>query len=311
MNRVVSMNRLPGEPGNREDGYLIGEWGYVTTARLAPIPACGDSPLIRRASAAYTPGMLGRNMRAKILKVSDPDLPLELSEIFYTIQGEGPHAGQPAVFIRLAGCPLACTWCDTEFETVRERISAEALAQKAYLLRRSSGRCGLAVITGGEPLRQNLAPLVRALNAREFGVQIEASGVHWREDLGPLFETRHANGYVPSDKNTLVVSPKIQTIPMSMRQYVHALKYIIIAGENCVKDGLPVRDPQKKRQAEFRLARPDQLGFPAIHMSQIYVQPCDSGHELQSAINRNAVSQISQRYGYRTSLQLHKIMKLP
>lgn len=265
----------------------------------------------RAALGAYIWEMLGRNLRAKILP-SEPAL-LEVAEIFYSIQGEGPFAGMPAVFIRLAGCPLQCKWCDTDFETVRERLTPEDLAQRAHLLRRSSGRAALCVLTGGEPLRQHVAPLVQALNRHLFAVQVETAGVHWREDLGGLFEPRRADGFVDPAKNTVVVSPKTPRLAAGIAPYVHALKYILQSGRNCIKDGLPVTDPQKDQQnqkGEYRLVRPDALGQPPLHLSQVYVQPCDEGNVLQNATNLNKAAQVAQRYGYRTSIQLHKLMKL-
>jgi 7-carboxy-7-deazaguanine synthase len=101
---------------------------------------------------------------------------LEISEIFASLQGEGPFAGRPAVFIRLAGCmPPFCEWCDTPQALGQGRpMSARSVLEE---IERSPGR--LVVVTGGEPFRQwetGLDGLVRDLVRAGRRVQYETSG---------------------------------------------------------------------------------------------------------------------------------------
>jgi 7-carboxy-7-deazaguanine synthase len=98
---------------------------------------------------------------------------LQLVEIFYSVQGEGTHTGTPAVFVRLAGCNLACAFCDTDY-ALREFASvAEVLAR----VRQAGGDCPLVVLTGGEPLAQAESPaLIEALRADGRRVHIESNG---------------------------------------------------------------------------------------------------------------------------------------
>lgn len=101
---------------------------------------------------------------------------LELSEIFASLQGEGPFAGRPAVFIRLAGCvPPFCEWCDTPQALGQGRVaSVRSILDE---VERHPGR--LVVVTGGEPFRQwdsGLAGLVHDLLRAGRRVQYETSG---------------------------------------------------------------------------------------------------------------------------------------
>ncbi|HEX8616145.1 MAG TPA: radical SAM protein [Thermoanaerobaculia bacterium] len=98
---------------------------------------------------------------------------MRITEIFFSIQGESSHAGRPCVFVRLTGCNLRCTWCDSEYTfTGGERMSLdEVVAQvKSY-------GCNLVEVTGGEPLAQKEAfELISRLCNDGFEVLIETSG---------------------------------------------------------------------------------------------------------------------------------------
>jgi 7-carboxy-7-deazaguanine synthase len=105
---------------------------------------------------------------------------MRVTEIFHSIQGESSHAGQPCVFIRLTGCPLRCTWCDSEytFSGGTDMTLEQVLARvKAYA-------CPLVEITGGEPLHQPEAfALIERLCAGGYQVLIESSGAI---DISPV-----------------------------------------------------------------------------------------------------------------------------
>ncbi|MGE5946167.1 MAG: 7-carboxy-7-deazaguanine synthase QueE [Betaproteobacteria bacterium] len=98
---------------------------------------------------------------------------LRLTEIFFSLQGEASRAGLPTVFVRLTGCPLRCTWCDTTYSfTVGERSSIDAvLAEVAEYPARQ------VCVTGGEPLAQKeCLPLLGALCDAGYEVSLETSG---------------------------------------------------------------------------------------------------------------------------------------
>jgi len=108
-----------------------------------------------------------------------------ITEIFKSIQGEGTRAGLPCIFVRLTGCNLRCTWCDTAyaFHGGKKMSVEEVLARVDELACRSAGGSGreasvpLVELTGGEPLLQEeIHPLAEQLLAAGYTVMIETSG---------------------------------------------------------------------------------------------------------------------------------------
>ncbi|MDR0510455.1 MAG: 7-carboxy-7-deazaguanine synthase QueE [Rikenellaceae bacterium] len=99
---------------------------------------------------------------------------LPLVEDFYTLQGEGFHAGQAVWFIRLGGCDAGCAWCDAKFTWDAGRfhlVEAEEIAARTSAAR-------AVVVTGGEPLRYPLGPLTDELHARGKEVYLETAGTY-------------------------------------------------------------------------------------------------------------------------------------
>lgn len=98
---------------------------------------------------------------------------MRVTEIFHSVQGESTFAGLPCVFVRLTGCPLRCSWCDTEyafFGGTDRSIDDVLNAVRPY-------GCGLVEVTGGEPLAQPDTPtLLRRLCEEGFTVLLETSG---------------------------------------------------------------------------------------------------------------------------------------
>ena len=102
-----------------------------------------------------------------------------ITEIFKSIQGEGTRAGLPCIFVRLTGCNLRCTWCDTAYAFHGgSKLSIEEVLEKVRALAGDSGaRVRLVEITGGEPLLQPETPeLAEQLLAAGYTVMIETSG---------------------------------------------------------------------------------------------------------------------------------------
>ncbi len=101
---------------------------------------------------------------------------LQIIEIYKSLQGESTHAGLPCVFVRLTGCNLRCTWCDSEFSFYggRKMPLEEVLSEVARL----SPSGGLVEITGGEPMLQEreVIPLMEHLLDADYQVLLETSG---------------------------------------------------------------------------------------------------------------------------------------
>lgn len=200
---------------------------------------------------------------------------LDVQHIFPTLQGEGPFVGHPAVFIRLGGCNLACSFCDTEFETFRPISLQDILA---CVNECSSGVRKLIVITGGEPMRQNIVPLCETLLSEGFTVQIETNGTL----LQPVPPQVH-----------IVCSPKnagrgYSPVREDVLSRVQALKFIVSHRDPLYRD---VPDVGQSRS-----------GTP------VYVQPMDEYDAEVNAMNLAHAASLAQERGYILSLQTHKIL---
>ena len=104
---------------------------------------------------------------------------LLINEIFYSIQGESLTAGEPTTFIRLAGCPLRCSYCDTSYAFKDgDELSFESIMSKI-----SSYNTSLITVTGGEPLAQKNCYIFLDLLSSEFSVSLETSNAYPIKDV--------------------------------------------------------------------------------------------------------------------------------
>jgi 7-carboxy-7-deazaguanine synthase (Cx14CxxC type) len=213
-----------------------------------------------------------------------------VKEIYYTLQGEGAHAGRPSVFLRFAGCNLwsgreedrasaTCTFCDTDFVGTDgpgggKFPSAEALAERVAAIWQSHvaepDRTDLlpwVVCTGGEPLLQLDEALLEALHARGFLVAIET------------------NGTLPAPKGVdwICVSPKA------------GADWVLREG-----DELKLVFPQPGM---------DPADFESLPFQHFFLQPMD-GPDLQEN-TRRAIQYCLAHPRWRLSLQTHKFLGIP
>jgi len=214
---------------------------------------------------------------------------LNVNSIFYTIQGEGPFSGRPAIFIRLAGCNIQCSWCDTEYTKSRTLPVKTILAicQDAVDNRPCFKGKPLIVITGGEPFAQSIGALVASLYERDFTVQIETNGTLSNPDF-------------PWGKCVVVCSPKTKKLHPDIVDNCFNFKYVIGEEDFKSEDGLPIRSTQGGGSAP---ARPPSHGT-------VWLSPRDDKSEIKNEINTETVVVLAKKFGYRVSLQTHKILNL-
>lgn len=210
---------------------------------------------------------------------------LRVSEMFYSLQGEGARSGEPSLFVRLQGCSAkhACyesgVRCDTEFESGSE-VSLEELGASLVGLQPQPERCRWIVWTGGEPLDQ-----------------LTSEALSFFSDLG-YFQALETSGVVPLRQELLdlldwvVLSPKVAE---------HVLE----------KTWTAERD-NGNHVDELRYVRHTGQSFPApkLKAERYFVSPHSDGQDLNHENVRHCVRLCLRNPTWRLSLQLHKVMGL-
>jgi len=155
---------------------------------------------------------------------------LKVSEVFYSIIGEGFHIGEPAIFIRLYGCDCRCEFCDTKYawsgnvkdfpehfrDTIKDKqhpyteIETSKLVDKINELILKEAKTlipGTVVVTGGEPMIQNIAPLIEQLHYLSYRIHLETNG-HYLLEKHELINRETHKWNVVKDVNYITISPK-------------------------------------------------------------------------------------------------------
>lgn len=239
--------------------------------------------------------MFGKN------KIMKPEIHsgenLDIQEIFPTLQGEGPYAGQPSIFIRLGGCNLACDFCDTEFDSYKKISLKKILAEVKKLTKNSVKK--LIVITGGEPFRQPIERLCAELIKLNFLVQIETNGTLFRElpaevkiicspKISICTPHRGANASARSPLNRGEPNNKYHQIRPDLLPRINAFKFIISKSQKNYSNVAEVG------QSKFQIP--------------VYVQPMDEYDEAKNQANLRHAVKFCEERGYFLSLQIHKIL---
>lgn len=220
---------------------------------------------------------------------------------FYTIQGEGPFAGHPAVFVRLHGCNLRCWFCDTNFSDPNDpgihmiRLARLIYDECSFPMNRH-GKTNLVVITGGEPFVQNIVPLCEALLEKGFIVQIETAGTLWIEGAENLFSLKYGQ------RMNMVVSPKTPIVHEMIARYASAYKYVIGSETEVTEEGI-IANTQKEDGPKRPLAQP-KSNVP------IYLSPMDEYNPIINEMNRKRIAELCLEKGWIAGVQLHKLLAI-
>ena len=134
---------------------------------------------------------------------------VNISEIFYSIQGEGIYTGEPTVFIRFQGCTLGCVWCDTKYTWKHEEekgMSYTEVLKKVWQLHKKSDKKPMICITGGEPLEQpeQFGHLVQKLHSLDYSIEVETSGLV----PVPFWYDQYVDSWVVDFKGPSAKTPK-------------------------------------------------------------------------------------------------------
>lgn len=231
------------------------------------------------------------------------DNKLLITKVFLTIQGEGPFAGYPAIFIRLAGCnrgaklDMGCGFCDTAFYFDKgEAFSIDRLAE---VVGSAPPTFRLVVITGGEPMIQNnLSPLCERLMRMGKWVQIESNG------------DRLAVGF-PSGP-VLVVSPKVtrgsyRPIADEVWARADALKFVVSGDTNSPYYLLPNYVQERDGSVAETVFVSPLTEYLVPHKAGEPVSAWDPGLVDVTKTRRNyqRAVELAMRYGYHVSIQQH------
>jgi 7-carboxy-7-deazaguanine synthase len=216
----------------------------------------------------------------------------KINELFETIQGEGAFTGQPSIFIRLQGCPVACSWCDTKHTwdiNLEDEVNTSAMLKKSEesqtwsalsvtdvlaVITAQGYQAKHIVITGGEPAMVDLLPLCEALEQQGLSCQLETSGT---------FEIH------VSDKCWVTVSPKV-----NMKGGYKILNSAMLRA-NEIKH--PVATEQHVDDLKALLVE------HKITATQVYLQPISQKERATALAIKTCIEN-----NWRLSVQLHKYL---
>jgi len=155
-----------------------------------------------------------------------------INEIFYSLQGEGFLAGVPSVFVRLAGCPLRCKWCDTKYAWDQKAGQDYTIAEIVQTVQQWS--CKFIVITGGEPMiNSDLPQLVRRLKTADKHITIETAGIAFIPDLACdlMSISPKLSNSTPTDPELAAIHEDsrldIAVLRMLIDSYKYQLKFVV------------------------------------------------------------------------------------
>ena len=218
------------------------------------------------------------------------DVFYKINELFETLQGEGSFTGQPSIFLRLQGCPVGCSWCDTKHTweiNLEDEISTQSLINKSQesdhwaklsaqdilgVFKSQGYKAKHVVITGGEPCMVDLTDLCHTLESEGYSCQIETSGT---------FEIK------TSKQCWVTVSPKV-----NMRG---GYKVLRSAMERADEIKHPVATEQHVDDLKALLAEHE------INDTPVYLQPISQKQRATELAIKTCIDN-----NWRLSVQVHK-----
>ena len=218
---------------------------------------------------------------------------LPLVEKFHSLQGEGFHAGKSAFFIRLAGCKVGCSWCDTKHswnEKKHPSVSIKKIVNEIKIAREKGA--SFCVITGGEPLQHNLDNFCKAIRKETSGKTQTSMRIH--------IETSGVNS-ISGIYDWITLSPKRHSYPKN---------YFL---ENCDEIKIIINDKKDiDFAAEIKQEIINQLNGSRLKNSfnkpkkMYYLQPAWNNENGLSL----AVDFVKNNPDWNLSLQTHKYLKI-
>ena len=222
---------------------------------------------------------------------------LPVVETFHSLQGEGLHTGRSAFFIRLGGCRVGCSWCDTKHSWPEQAHPSQSLAAIAAAAH-GAGQAGAAfvVITGGEPLHHNLDSLCATLTAQVLNRQGQPLPLH--------LETSGVDG-LSGQFAWITLSPKPHRPPCpELLAACDELKVIVhTASDLAFAEAMATSAQQAKaHQARNQQAQVHPGATKTGSGPELLLQP-----GWESAVGQNlAIDFVRQHPEWRLSLQSHK-----
>ena len=218
---------------------------------------------------------------------------LPLVEQFHSLQGEGYHAGKSAFFVRLAGCKVGCSWCDTKHswdENKYPSVSIEKIIDHIKIAREKGA--SFCVITGGEPLQHNLDKFCKAIKKIKMGKEQNSMKIH--------IETSGVNS-ISGSYDWITLSPKRHSPPQDyFLKNCNEIKIIINE----------VKDIEFAIQIKKEISKQNQFSKIKNKFKQenklFYLQPAWNNKDGFTL----AIDFVKNNPDWKLSLQTHKYLKI-
>ena len=218
---------------------------------------------------------------------------LPLVEQFHSLQGEGYHAGKSAYFVRLAGCKVGCSWCDTKHSWDEKRYPSVSIEKIIDQIKIAKGKgASFCVITGGEPLQHNLDNFCKAIKQISIGEKLNSMKIH--------IETSGVNA-ISGTFDWITLSPKRHSPPKNyFLKNCDEIKIIINEKED-IEFAIQIK---KEILKQFRLSKIE--GSLIKEDKFYYLQP---GWNNKNGFSL-AIDYVKNNPDWKLSLQTHKYLKI-